>query len=68
MKIRSVALALALGFALTAVAEAKKKPVYSAKAHKAPKVKKASKSRVTKYKPGNRKVAKYKVKAVKHKA
>jgi hypothetical protein len=65
MKIRSLALALALGVALTAVAEAKKKPVYSAKAQK---VKKARKSTVSKYKPGSRKVAKYKVKAVKHKA
>jgi hypothetical protein len=65
MKIRSLALALALGFALTAVAEAKKKPVFSAKAQKA---KKARKATVTKYKPGKRKVAKYKVRAVKHKA
>ncbi len=65
MKIRSLTLALALGFALTAVAEAKKKPVYSAKAQK---TQKARKSTVSKYKPGKRKVAKYKVKAVKHKA
>ena len=65
MKIRSLALALVLSVALSAVAQAKKKPVYSAKAQKA---KKASKSRVTKYKPATRKVAKYKVKAVKHKA
>ncbi|MGA3240980.1 MAG: hypothetical protein ABSG03_32325 [Bryobacteraceae bacterium] len=65
MKIRSLALALALGMAVTTVAEAKKKPVYSAKAQK---VKKARKATVSKYKPGKRKVSKYKVKAVKHKA
>jgi hypothetical protein len=65
MKIRNLALALALGCALTAVAEAKKKPVYSAKAQKATK---ARKSTVSKYKPAKRKVSKYKVKAVKHKA
>jgi hypothetical protein len=65
MKIRSLALAFALSVALTAVAEAKKKPVYSAKAQKA---QKARKSTVSKYKPAKRKVAKYKVKAVKHKA
>jgi cytochrome c556 len=65
MKIRSLALALVLSVALSAVAEAKKKPVYSAKAQKAMK---GRKSTISKYKPGKRKVAKYKVKAVKHKA
>jgi hypothetical protein len=65
MKIRSLALALAVGFALTAVAEAKKRPAYSANAKK---VQKARKSTVSKYKPSKRKVSKYKVKAVKHKA
>ena len=42
MKIRSLALALAATFALTTVAEAKKKPVYS---HKAPKVHRMNVSR-----------------------
>ena len=65
MKIRSLALALALGFALTTVVEAKKKPVYNVKS---PKVKKARKSTVSKYKPAKHKVAKYKVKPLKHKA
>ena len=65
MKIRSLALTLALGLALTTAAEAKKKPVHSAKAQKAMKGRKAT---ISKYKPGKRKVAKYKVKAVKHKA
>ena len=60
MKIRKLALVLALGFALTAVAEAKKKPVYSAKAQK------AHKAKTQKFKPGKRKVAKYNVKPRKH--
>ena len=63
MKIRRLAVALALTVALTAVAEAKKKPVYSANAKK---VQKAHKTTVGKYKPAKRKVAKYKVKPRKH--
>lgn len=55
MKIRSVALVLALSFALTTVAEAKKKPVYSAKAQKA-----RNKAMVHKYKPSAHKVKPYK--------
>lgn len=44
MKIRSLALILAAGFALTTVAEAKKRPVYSSKA---PKAHKASVRRIS---------------------
>jgi hypothetical protein len=65
MKIRSLALALALSFAVTTVAEAKKKPVYSAKAQKA-----HNKATVHKYKPSAHKVSAHKVSKlkVKHKA
>jgi hypothetical protein len=65
MKIRSLALVLAVGFALTSVAEAKKRPVYSASARKGSK---ARKSTVSKYKPAKRKVSKYRAKPVKHRA
>jgi hypothetical protein len=55
MKIRSLALALALSFALTTAVEAKKRPVYSAKAQKA-----TNKSRVQKHKVSAHKVNKFK--------
>jgi hypothetical protein len=60
MKIRSLALALALSFAVTTVAEAKKKPVYSAKAQKA-----RNKSMVHRYKPSAHKVKARKVSKLK---
>jgi hypothetical protein len=62
MKIRSLALALALGFALTAVGEAKKKPVYSAKAQK------AHNANVRRFKASKLKVSKLKVKRLKRKS
>jgi hypothetical protein len=61
MKIRSLALTLALGFALTAVAEAKKKPVYSAKAQK------ARNANMRKFKAAKHKVSKMQVKRAKRK-
>jgi hypothetical protein len=61
MKIRSLALALALSFALTAVAEAKKRPVYNNKAQK------ARKANAAKYRATKRKVSKLQVKHPKHK-
>ena len=64
MKLRRLALALALSFALTTVAEAKKKPTYSTNAKKGQKARKAV---AHKYKPAKRKVAKYKPKAIKRK-
>jgi hypothetical protein len=59
MKIRSLALTLALGFALTAVAEAKKRPVYSTKGQH------ARKANVRKFKASKRKVSKLQVKRAK---
>ncbi len=58
MRIRSLALALACTFALTTVAEAKKKPVYNAKAQA------ARKANMKKFKVNQRKVSKLKVKHV----
>ena len=66
MKIRSLALALAFTFALTTVAEAKKKPpVYRTASSR-----KAHKTSVRKYKPGKykNKTAKSTVKRRKHAA
>jgi hypothetical protein len=60
MKMRSLALALVLSFALTTAAEAKKKPVYSAKAQKA-----TNKARIQKHKVSAHKVSKHKVSKLK---
>jgi hypothetical protein len=62
MKIRSLALALALSFALTTVAEAKKRPVYSSKAQKARNKATARKYKAAKPRVSKRKVSKLKVK------
>jgi hypothetical protein len=59
MKIRTLALTLALGFALTGLAEAKKKAVYSTKGQH------ARKANVHKFKASKRKVSKLQVKRVK---
>jgi hypothetical protein len=61
MKIRNLALTLALGLALTAAAEAKKKPVYSSKGQQ------ARKANVHKFKATKRKVSKLQVKRAKRK-
>jgi hypothetical protein len=60
MMIRSLALALALSFTLTTVAEAKKKPAYSAKAQK-----KRNKAITRKYKTTAHTVKPHKVSKVK---
>jgi hypothetical protein len=62
MRIRSLALALAVTFALTTAAEAKKRPVYNSKAQH------ARKANVQKYKATKRKVSKLQAKHLKRKA
>jgi hypothetical protein len=62
MKIRSLALILAAGFALTAVAEAKKKPAYNYKAAK------THKTAVHKIKVSKHRVSKATVRRRKHTA